>query len=85
MDFTDSAAIATLVDNAREQFHRKAIDMRLGFGIMMSVQTELRKYGHTGLEWSPDVDKDGGLCDAMMDLLRGRLVRDVKHLRTLTK
>ena len=85
VDLSKPAAIATIINNARQQFHGKAIDMRLGFGIMMRVQTELRQHGHTGLEWSPDVDKDGGLCDAMMDVLRGRLVRDVKHLRTLTK
>ncbi len=83
--YSKSTVIAAIVNDARERFQGKAMDVRLGFGVMMRVQTELRKHGHTGLQWSPDADKDGGLCDAMMDLLRGRLVRDVKLLRTLTK
>ncbi len=85
VDYSKSTVIAAIVNDARERFQGKAMDVRLGFGVMMRVQTELRKHGHTGLQWSPDADKDGGLCDAMMDLLRGRLVRDVKLLRTLTK
>jgi len=62
--------------------------MHLCFGIMTRIQTELRKRGHTqalnGFP-TPDINKDRGLREAIMDLLLGHLVRDVKHLRTLTK
>ena len=56
--------------------------MRLGFGIMCSVQTELRKMGYKGLDWGSG-DEVG--VDVMIDLLRGRLGRDVRQLGMIVK
>ena len=90
MDVDDTVAltpstIVLAIDKAREGFFSDARDLRIGLGIMIRVQTELEKQGHKGLEWSPDVEKRGGLCDAMIDLLRGKLSRDVKYLCMMTK
>lgn len=50
---------------------------------MWTIQTELRKLGYKGLEWG--LDGDGGCVDVMLDLLRGRLGRDVRQLGIIVK
>jgi len=57
--------------------------VRVGFGIMWTIQMELRKLGYKGLEWG--LDGDGGCVDVMLDLLRGRLGRDVRQLGMIVK
>ncbi len=79
-----SVAVVAAVDTAREQFYGKARDLRLGFGMILRIQEELKSHGYKGLDWSLDEDKDG-LCAAMLDALRGRLGRDVKHLGIFVK
>jgi origin recognition complex subunit 3 len=80
-----SVAVVAAVDTAREQFYGKARDLRLGFGMMLRIQEALKSHGYKGLDWSLDEDKDNGLCAAMLDALRGRLGRDVKHLGIFVK
>lgn len=80
-----SVMVVAAVDIAREQFYRKANDMRLGLGIILRIQAELKSHGYRGLSWSFDVDKDNGLCAAMLGALRGRLGRDVKQLGMFVK
>jgi origin recognition complex subunit 3 len=52
---------------------------------MRCIQTFLERQGYKGLQWSADPHKNGGLCEAMVDVLRGNVGRDVKHLGMLTK
>jgi len=80
-----SVAVVSAVNTAREQFYGKARDLRLGFGVILRIQKELKSHGYKGLDWSFDEDKDNSLCAAMLDALRGRLGRDVKHLGILVK
>ncbi|KAF8964769.1 origin recognition complex subunit 3 N-terminus-domain-containing protein [Flammula alnicola] len=77
--------LVDVIDKAREEFCTRAQNMRLGFHVMIHIQTFLEERGYKGLDWSPDLDKRGGLCDAMLDLLRGRLAKDIKHLGMLTR
>lgn len=78
-------AIIAKVDRARESFYSHARNFRIGFGIMMRMQTFLEKQGYKGLQWSADLHKEGGLCEAMVDVLRGKLGRDIKLLGMFTK
>lgn len=85
-DGTDkSSSIATVVkavDKMREAFYSRARHMRVGFGIMCTIQGELRTLGYKGLEWASEGD---GEMDVMLDLLRGRLGRDVRQLGMIVK
>ena len=78
-------AIIDKVDRARESFYSHARNLRIGFGIMMRMQTFLEKQGYKGLQWSADLHKEGGLCEVMVDVLRGKLGRDIKLLGMFTK
>ena len=80
-----SSTIVTQVNRARESFYAHARNFRIGFGIMRCIQTFLERQGYKGLQWSADPHKDGGLCEAMVDALRGKLGRDIKLLGMLTK
>jgi hypothetical protein len=75
------AGIIEAIDKAREDFHVRTRDVRVGFGVMCVVQAELRRRGYKGLEWG-DGDVD---VDVMLGLLRGRLGRDVRQLGTIVK
>lgn len=72
------------IDKAREAFYARARDMRVGFGIILIIQAELRKSGYKGLEWASEGGSDIGV-DVMIDVLRGRLGRDVRHLCTIVR
>lgn len=82
---SQTSAIVAQVDRARESFYVHAQNLRIGFGIMMLMQTFLEKQGYKGLQWSADPHKEGGLCEAMVDVLRGKVGGDIKHLGMLTK
>jgi len=79
------SAIVAEVNRARESFYAHARNLRLGFGIMMCMQAFLEKQGYKGLEWSADPRKEGGLCEAMVNVLRGKLGGDIKLLGMFTK
>ena len=81
---TPSAVIAQ-VKGARRNFYAHARNLRTGFGIMMCMQAFLEKQGYKGLQWSADPHKEGGLCEAMVDALRGKLGSDIKLLGMFTK
>lgn len=87
-----SQSVAGIIENvnkAREGFYARVRDVRVGFGIMWIIQAELRSLGYKGLEWGFDGDGDGdgggGGVDVMLDLLRGRLGRDVRQLGMIVK
>jgi hypothetical protein len=73
------------VNNLRANFFSCYRNLRLGFAVIVRMQTFLRSYYYKGLDWSADLENGGGLCGAMLDLLRGNLVRDVKHLGMITR
>jgi len=73
------------VDNVRTGFYSRHRDLRVGFAVMSHIQTFLRSNHHKGLDWSADLENGSGLCEAMLDVLRGSLMRDVKHLGMITK
>ena len=77
--------IVTQVNQARESFYAHARNLRIGFGIMRCIQAFLERQGYKGLQWSADSGKDGGLCEAMVDVLRGKVGGDIKLLGMLTK
>ena len=79
------STIVSQVNRARENFYVHAQDLRIGFGIMRCIQAFLEKQGYKGLQWSADPLQDGGLCDAMVDVLRGKVGRDIRLLGILTK
>ena len=81
---TPSTVIAQ-VNRARERFYAHARNLRIGFGIMMSMQTFLEKQGYKGLQWSANPRNEGGLCEAMVDVLRGKVEGDIKHLGMFIK
>ena len=74
--------IIETVNKAREDFYTGMRDVRVGFGIMWTIQAELKKLGYKGLEWGSGDDVG---VDVMIDLLRGRLGRDVKQLGMIVK
>ncbi|KAF8803363.1 hypothetical protein BYT27DRAFT_7226028 [Phlegmacium glaucopus] len=78
-------AIIAEVNRARKSFFAHARNLRIGFRIMMCIQAFLEKQGYKGLEWSADPRKEGGLCEAMVNVLRGKLGGDIKRLGTFTK
>ena len=80
---TRSTVVAE-VNRARKSFYTHAQNLRLGFGIMIRMQVFLEKQGYKGLQWSADPHK-GGLCEAMVDVLRGKLGGDIKLLGMFTK
>ena len=80
-----STIIVTQVNRARESFYAHARNVRIGFGMMRCIQSFLERQGYKGLQWSADPRQDGGLCEAMIDVLRGNVGRDVKDLGILTK
>ena len=80
-----SSTIVSQVNRARENFYVHARNLRIGFGIMRCIQAFLEGRGYKGLQWSADPRQDGGLCEAMIDVLRGNVGRDVKDLGILTK
>ena len=80
-----STIIVTQVNRARESFYAHARNVRIGFGMMRCIQSFLERQGYKGLQWSADPCKDGGLCEAMVDVLRGRVGGDIKLLGMLTK
>ena len=59
---------ADQVNRARENFYVHARNLRIGFGIMRYIQAFL------------DPHKDGGLCEPMADVFRGKVGRDIKLL-----
>jgi origin recognition complex subunit 3 len=73
------------VDNVRAEFYSRHRNLRVGFAVMRRMQTFLRSNHHKGLDWSADLESGSGLCEAMLDVLRGNLMRDVKHLGMITK
>jgi origin recognition complex subunit 3 len=81
---TPSVLVAQ-VNQARESFYAHARNLRIGFGIMMRIQAFLEKEGYKGLQWSANPHKEGGLCEAMVDVLRGKVGGDIKFLGMLTK
>jgi origin recognition complex subunit 3 len=80
-----SSTIVSQVNRARENFYAHARNLRIGFGIMRCIQAFLEMQGYQGLQWSADPSKDGGLCEAMVDVLRGKVRGDIKLLGMLTK
>ena len=80
-----SSTVVAQVNRARENFYAHARNLRIGFGIMRCIQAFLERQGYKGLEWSADPRKDGGLCEAMVDVLRGKVGRDIKLLGMFTK
>ena len=79
-----SSTIVTRVNRARESFYAHARNLRIGFGIMRCIQAFLERQGFKGLQWSADPRKEG-LCEAMIDVLRGKVGGDIKYLGMLTK
>lgn len=73
------------VDNVRTKFYSHYRNLRVGFAVMLRMQTFLRSNHYKGLDWSADLENGSGLCEAMLDVLRGSLMRDVKHLGIITK
>lgn len=73
------------VDNARAEFYSCHRNLRVGFAVVRRIQTFLRSNHHKGLNWSADLENGSGLCEAMLDVLRGNLMRDIKHLGMITK
>jgi len=73
------------VDNVRAEFYSRHRNLRVGFAVMRRMQSFLRSNHHKGLDWSADLENGSGLCEAMLDVLRGSLMRDVKHLGMITK
>jgi len=73
------------VDDLRAGFYSRYRNLRLGFAVIVRMQTFLRNYYYKGLDWSADLENGSGLCGAMLDLLRGNLMRDVKHLGMITR
>ena len=87
-DFLDSLATSTivsLVNRARESFYAHSRNLRIGFGFMRCIQAFLERQGYDGLQWSADSRKEGGLCETMVDVLRGKVGGDIKLLGMLTK
>ena len=80
-----SSTIVTQVNRARENFYAHARNLRIGFGIMRCIQAFLEKQGYKGLQWSADPRKEGGLCEAMVDVLRRKVGGDIKLLGMFTK
>jgi origin recognition complex subunit 3 len=80
-----SSTIVTQVNRARESFYAHARNLRIGFGIMRCIQAFLERQGYKGLEWSADPRKEGGLYEAMVDVLRGKVGGDIKLLGLFTK
>ncbi|KAF8902561.1 origin recognition complex subunit 3 N-terminus-domain-containing protein [Gymnopilus junonius] len=72
------------VNHARQIFYSRLRSLRLGFGIMICIQSFLEKEGYRGLEWSIAANK-GVICDAMINLLKGHFTRDVKELVRYTR
>ncbi|KDR77233.1 hypothetical protein GALMADRAFT_66332 [Galerina marginata CBS 339.88] len=79
----DISLAVKAVDNARQSFHSTCRNLRIGFGIMLCIQTFLEQQGHKGLDWFANLQK-GGLCNAMISLLKGHFTRDVKDLVRIT-
>ncbi|KIM41529.1 hypothetical protein M413DRAFT_445512 [Hebeloma cylindrosporum] len=73
------------VDKIRTEFYSRHRNLRVGFAVVLRMQTFLRSYYYKGLDWSADLENGNGLCDAMLDALRGSFMRDVKHLGMITK
>ena len=73
------------VDDVRTEFYSRHRNLRVGFTLMLRMQTFLRSNHHKGLDWSGDLQNGSGLCEAMLDALRGSLMRDVKHLGMIAK
>jgi origin recognition complex subunit 3 len=86
---TDLSAVSDImevIDKVREDFHSRARDMRVRFGVIRTVQAEFRRWGYKGLEWEFEGEGDVGVnLDVMIDLLRGRLGRSVRQLGTIVK
>jgi origin recognition complex subunit 3 len=80
-----SSTVATQVNRARKSFYAHARNLRIGFGIMRCIQAFLERLGFKGLQWSADPRKEGGLCEAMVDVLRGKVGGDIKLLGMFTK
>ena len=72
------------VNDARRAFYSRLRSLRLGFGVMICIQSFLEDGGYKGLDWSVDAKK-GGLCTAMINLLKGHFTRDVKELVRYTR
>ena len=90
MDFEDwgsqtSSTIVSLVNRARESFYAHSRNLRIGFGVMRCIQAFLERQGYKRLQWSADSRKEGGLCETMVDVLRGKVGGDIKLLGMLTK
>ena len=79
------STVVVQVNQARESFYAHARNLRIGFGIMRCIQAFLERQGYKGLQWSADPRKEGGLCEAMVDVLRGKVGGDIKLLGLLTK
>ena len=73
------------VDDLRTDFYSRYQNLRVGFTLMLHMQTFLQSNRHKGLDWSGDLENGSGLCEAMLDALRGSLPRDVKHLGMIAK
>jgi origin recognition complex subunit 3 len=80
-----SSTVATQVNRARKSFYAHARNLRIGFGIMRCIQAFLERLSFKGLQWSADPRKEGGLCEAMVDVLRGKVGGDIKLLGMFTK
>jgi origin recognition complex subunit 3 len=82
---TTLSTIVTRVNRARESFYGHAQNLRIGFGIMRCIQAFLERQGYKGLQWSADPRKEGGLYEAMVDVLRGKVGGDIKLLGMFIK
>ena len=80
-----SSTIVTQVNRARESFYAHAGNLRIGFGIMRCIQAFLERQGYKGLQWTADPRKEGGLYEAMVDVLRGKVGGDIKLLGMFIK
>ncbi|TFK37088.1 origin recognition complex subunit 3 N-terminus-domain-containing protein [Crucibulum laeve] len=77
-------SLVKLMDETRAQFYVHSLKFRLGFRILLIIQGFMTKQGYKGLNWD-EGSTGSGLCDVMVDALRGNLTRDVKYLGTMVK
>lgn len=72
------------VNDARHTFYSRLRSLRLGFGVIICIQSFLEDKGYKGLDWSVNAKK-GGLCNAMINVLKDHFTRDVKELVRYTR
>ncbi|KAF9522255.1 origin recognition complex subunit 3 N-terminus-domain-containing protein [Crepidotus variabilis] len=84
-DFRAPEDLITAVDKSRTEFHNHARNIRIAFGIIERIQVILERHGHKGLGWSGEKGSSSAPLEAILDILRDRSGRDVKHLVKLTR